>query len=90
MVRSHLLELNLYLHIILPHRVRQRPSSQDPDVVSLMLLGKVDGDELVKDPTALVDELHAVIGRRDIKFGEVIWCSKYRCVCSFPRTALKY
>lgn len=43
-------------------------------------MGKVDVDELVNDPEALVDELHSVIGRQDVKFGEVIWTSKYRCV----------
>lgn len=56
----------------------QRPSSQDRDVVSIILMGKVDGDRLVKDPAALVDELHGVVGRQDIEFGKVLWSSRYR------------
>lgn len=58
--------------------VVQRPSSQDPDVVSLLLMGRINGDKVVKNPKALVDEINAIIGRPDIKFGEVIWSSKYR------------
>lgn len=59
-----------------------RPSSQDPDIISFLIAGRVDTDRLLSTPSAVVDEFYEITQRKDIVLGEVIWVSKYRQVQS--------
>lgn len=63
-------------------RFISRPSSQDPDVISFLIAGRVDTDKLMSTPSAVIDEFYEITQRKDIVLGEVIWVSKYRLVRS--------
>ena len=55
-----------------------RPSSQDSDIISFVIAGKIDIPKLLANPSLVRDEFYEMSGRRDIVLDEVVWISTYR------------
>ena len=65
--------------IISPFSIVTHPSSQDADLLSFIIAGKIDIPNLLANPSLVCDEFrYEMSGKQHIVLDDVVWISKYR------------